>query len=158
MYSLAHESLLSPSPHFSSTHNVHLTGAPRCCFLCNRSTKPSSMHYEQYSVGKCPLRHVNYDLPIEHPQVFNSLSQSPCTVAGYLGSLCSLTGTRFPWNLCSSDSMCHVGKQVIVPPLTPGNHYLGPNVQNSNNACKCSSVFYSMLAACSICQSRNYLG
>ncbi|KAF9461427.1 hypothetical protein BDZ94DRAFT_1371479 [Collybia nuda] len=73
--------------------------------------------------------------------VRNSMGQNPCTVAGYLGSLCTSTG-----------------RLVGIPPLSSGNHYLGPNVLNADNACRCSTVFYSLLAACSICQSRNYLG
>ncbi|KAF9486488.1 hypothetical protein BDN70DRAFT_870044 [Pholiota conissans] len=63
---------------------------------------------------------------------FNSFGQSPCTVASALGEAC--TGVDFP-----------------IPALTPTQNYLGP-VPLGANQCRCSSVFYSMLSACALCQ------
>jgi hypothetical protein len=43
-----------------------------------------------------------------------------------------------------------------VPPLPgPNFNYVGPGLGN-DNACLCSSVFYSLLSACSLCQSARY--
>ncbi|KAF9058346.1 hypothetical protein BDP27DRAFT_595783 [Rhodocollybia butyracea] len=65
---------------------------------------------------------------------FNSLGQSPCQVAGYLGS-------------------CSNGTYYIPDILTPQkyNNALGPL-----NNCTCSSVFYSALSACASCQGTGY--
>ena len=40
--------------------------------------------------------------------------------------------------------------------LDPGYVYLGPDTSNANQ-CRCSSVYYSLLAACSVCQNRNFI-
>jgi hypothetical protein len=40
--------------------------------------------------------------------------------------------------------------------LDPGYVYLGPDATNANQ-CRCSSVYYSLLAACSVCQTRNFI-
>ncbi|KAJ7271977.1 hypothetical protein B0H12DRAFT_673294 [Mycena haematopus] len=63
----------------------------------------------------------------------NSLGQSPCLVAAYLGSVCD-------------DGL------FLVPALNNSlDFYQGPTVAQAN-ACGCSSVFYSLLSACSDCQ------
>ncbi|KJA28493.1 hypothetical protein HYPSUDRAFT_33907 [Hypholoma sublateritium FD-334 SS-4] len=63
---------------------------------------------------------------------FNSLNQSPCQVASALGEAC--TGLDFP-----------------IPNLTSTQNYLGP-IPAAANQCRCSSVFYSVLSACAVCQ------
>ncbi|KAJ7724450.1 hypothetical protein DFH07DRAFT_263738 [Mycena maculata] len=69
---------------------------------------------------------------------FNSLGQSPCLVAAYLGSVCD-------------DGL------FVVPALINDlSYYQGPTVAQVN-ACACSSVFYSLLSACSSCQSGQVL-
>ncbi|KAJ7120500.1 hypothetical protein C8R43DRAFT_83106 [Mycena crocata] len=69
---------------------------------------------------------------------FNSLGQSPCLVAAYLGSVCN-------------DGL------FIVPALASDtSFYAGPTVAQAN-ACACSSVFYSLLSACADCQSGKVL-
>ncbi|KAJ7510060.1 hypothetical protein B0H11DRAFT_1173923 [Mycena galericulata] len=68
----------------------------------------------------------------------NSLGQSPCLVAAYLGSVCD-------------DGL------FMVPALTNDlSYYQGPTVAQAN-ACACSSIFYSLLSACSDCQSGKVL-
>ncbi|KAJ7087848.1 hypothetical protein C8R44DRAFT_819958 [Mycena epipterygia] len=66
--------------------------------------------------------------------MLNSYQQDPCEVAAYLGGVC--------------DS----GAGFSIAALIPGDYYTGPTVQQSN-PCRCSSVFYSLLSACAICQS-----
>lgn len=39
-----------------------------------------------------------------------------------------------------------------VPALGPTENYLGP-IPTAANQCRCSSVFYSMLSACAVCQN-----
>ncbi|KAF8204006.1 hypothetical protein BJ912DRAFT_1137911 [Pholiota molesta] len=63
---------------------------------------------------------------------FNSLNQSPCTIASALGEAC--TGVDFP-----------------IPPLDATENYLGP-IPTAANQCRCSSVFYDVLSACAVCQ------
>ncbi|KAJ7087850.1 hypothetical protein C8R44DRAFT_29162 [Mycena epipterygia] len=68
----------------------------------------------------------------------NSLGQSPCLVAAYLGSVCD-------------DGL------FMVPALSnPLDFYQGPTVAQAN-PCGCSSVFYSLLSACAECQSAQVL-
>ncbi|KAJ7709713.1 hypothetical protein B0H17DRAFT_1028862 [Mycena rosella] len=69
---------------------------------------------------------------------FNSLGQSPCLVAAYLGAVCD-------------DGL------FLVPGLTDDtSFYQGPTVAQANK-CGCSSVFYSLLSACAECQSGKVL-
>ncbi|KIL68697.1 hypothetical protein M378DRAFT_157795 [Amanita muscaria Koide BX008] len=68
--------------------------------------------------------------------VYNSLGQSPCFVAQSL-DICGAQDTN-------------------IPPLPSGNTYGGPSV-NETDSCRCSSVYYSLLAACSGCQDRNWI-
>ncbi|KAJ7709711.1 hypothetical protein B0H17DRAFT_234229 [Mycena rosella] len=70
--------------------------------------------------------------------MLNSHRQNPCQVVAHLGGVCD------------------AGAQTNIPALKPGELYIGPTQQESN-ACRCSSVFYSLLSACAICQSREYL-
>ncbi|KAI6131916.1 hypothetical protein EV401DRAFT_326465 [Pisolithus croceorrhizus] len=67
----------------------------------------------------------------------NSKNQNPCLVAAYVQGVC--------WD-----------GQFTVDALAPGTHYIGPYGDNAN-ACTCNTVTYSLLRACSICQSRAYI-
>ncbi|KAI0275680.1 hypothetical protein BGY98DRAFT_991461 [Russula aff. rugulosa BPL654] len=66
---------------------------------------------------------------------FNSIGQSPCTVAAYMLSTC-------------------FGGIYTLPPLPPGDSYGGPTRETSNT-CECSTVGYSLMSACITCQDRN---
>ena len=44
-----------------------------------------------------------------------------------------------------------------VPSLSSGEQYVGPDPQFATD-CRCNTVFYSMLAACSACQDAEYIG
>ncbi|KAG7447980.1 uncharacterized protein BT62DRAFT_746093 [Guyanagaster necrorhizus] len=67
---------------------------------------------------------------------FNSLNQSPCMVAAYLGGVCN-------------------SGNFTVTPLSEGQLYAGPTLEQANS-CRCSSVFYSLISACALCQGRTY--
>ncbi|PBK78253.1 hypothetical protein ARMSODRAFT_947129 [Armillaria solidipes] len=67
---------------------------------------------------------------------FNSLDQSPCTVAAYLGGVCN-------------------SGNFTVTPLSDGQLYSGPTLEQAN-VCRCSSVFYSLVSACAFCQGNIY--
>ncbi|KIM86564.1 hypothetical protein PILCRDRAFT_4486 [Piloderma croceum F 1598] len=68
----------------------------------------------------------------------NSLGQNPCLVTAYVEGVCN----NGQWN---------------VPKLPLGEVYLPPNAAQSTNPCLCSTVSYSLLAACSICQGLDFL-
>ncbi|KZT44530.1 hypothetical protein SISSUDRAFT_26429 [Sistotremastrum suecicum HHB10207 ss-3] len=58
----------------------------------------------------------------------NSLGQTPCLVGADLGAACSPIG---------------------IPPLDAPNTYFP---SNPPSACECSTVFYALISACSLCQ------
>ncbi|KAK0459822.1 uncharacterized protein EV420DRAFT_292507 [Desarmillaria tabescens] len=60
----------------------------------------------------------------------NDCDQTPCEVAAWLISQCT-------------DQQ--------------NTHYLGPTSPQDTNECECSSVVYSLVSACAVCQERNYL-
>lgn len=68
---------------------------------------------------------------------YNSQGQSPCDVAASLLGVCVPAGDP-------------------LPQLPPGYYYIGPTLQ-SRNECTCSSVYFSMLSACAVCQTRETL-
>lgn len=73
---------------------------------------------------------------------FNDLGKNPCQVASFLAQAC-------------------VPDLPPIPPLIQGNAYSGPGTPAQSNQCICSSVTYSMVAACSYCQNglyRNWAG
>ncbi|KAF8212031.1 hypothetical protein K438DRAFT_1223784 [Mycena galopus ATCC 62051] len=70
--------------------------------------------------------------------MLNDYQQNPCQVAAYLGGV------------------CEPKSKFVVAALRPGENYPGPSLQQSN-ACRCSSVLYSLLSACATCQSAKYL-
>ncbi|KAG2353716.1 hypothetical protein BDR07DRAFT_1432131 [Suillus spraguei] len=63
----------------------------------------------------------------------NSLEQGPCIVASYLGSAC--------------------GGSYNVGPMSPGYVY----APHGTNPCECSTIFYSMISTCSVCQDILYM-
>ncbi|KAF9486420.1 hypothetical protein BDN70DRAFT_11386 [Pholiota conissans] len=65
--------------------------------------------------------------------MFNHLGQSPCTVASALAQACTPS------------------YDIPIPALGPLDNYLGPTPSSEDN-CRCSSVFYSMISACALCQ------
>ncbi|KAH8116289.1 hypothetical protein DFH11DRAFT_1199846 [Phellopilus nigrolimitatus] len=66
----------------------------------------------------------------------NSLSQSPCIVAGYLLSECH----GLDWN---------------VPSVTANSHYTPPN-SSTVNQCQCSWAVYNTLQGCAFCQGTDF--
>lgn len=68
---------------------------------------------------------------------FNSLGQSPCVMTSWLGGVCNAGSFN-------------------VPPLQTGLVYLGPS-PGAANGCRCSTVFYSVISACALCQSDDFL-
>ncbi|KAF8350579.1 hypothetical protein F5887DRAFT_306747 [Amanita rubescens] len=65
--------------------------------------------------------------------MFNSLNQDPCTVGQNLGEVCNIA--------------------YQIPPLGSDLYsYLGPSPAAANE-CRCSSVLYSLLSACAVCQN-----
>ncbi|KAF9058343.1 hypothetical protein BDP27DRAFT_595734 [Rhodocollybia butyracea] len=66
----------------------------------------------------------------------NSLGQSPCQVAGYLGAVCTN------------------GSSTLVSITNTTDMYTGPSVPTN---CTCSTVYYSALSACSSCQGAEYV-
>jgi len=74
------------------------------------------------------------DVSLDYEWSYNSLGQDPCVVATYLGGAC-VPG-------------------YSIPPVESG-FYLGPAV-GQNTTCRCSSVFYMTLSACSACQGGSW--
>ncbi|KDR71524.1 hypothetical protein GALMADRAFT_229495 [Galerina marginata CBS 339.88] len=68
---------------------------------------------------------------------FNSLNQSPCDIAAFLASVC-------------------INQPFILQPLQPGFEYFGPPA-GLGNPCRCSTVYYSLLSACSVCQLASFI-
>jgi len=74
----------------------------------------------------------------EYNWMSNSKGQNPCLVASYL------------------QSACNNGDWSVVD-LPPDTHYTGPTLDEVNS-CQCSTVTYSMISACGICQNRTAEG
>lgn len=72
-----------------------------------------------------------------YTSLYNSLNQSPCTMAIFLGGACT-------------------GGVFSLDPLEPGFIYLGPS-RAAANPCRCSTVYYSLLSACAYCQNQSFL-
>ncbi|KIM87187.1 hypothetical protein PILCRDRAFT_303122 [Piloderma croceum F 1598] len=68
----------------------------------------------------------------------DSRNQSPCVVAAYMQGACT-------------------NGEYIVQPLAPSYHYIGPTVKQ-DNPCQCSTVVYSLMSACGMCQNRTIEG
>jgi len=69
--------------------------------------------------------------------MYNSLRQSPCDIAAALGGVC--TGGGF-----------------TIASLGPGDYYPGPSADNAT-PCRCNTVYYSILSACSVCQGADFV-
>ncbi|KAJ7905711.1 hypothetical protein B0H14DRAFT_22212 [Mycena olivaceomarginata] len=106
------------------------------------STMRSAMFFEITSILFCfryaAARVSNATCGSSYNWMLNVYQQDPCTVAAYLVRVCD------------------AGPEFVVPALGPGEYYPGPSLQKSN-PCRCSSVLYSLLSACAVCQSRQYL-
>ncbi|KAH7929700.1 hypothetical protein BV22DRAFT_1002169 [Leucogyrophana mollusca] len=63
----------------------------------------------------------------------NSRGQNPCLVAAYLQGTCN-------------------GGDFSVNSIPPDSEYVGPTVKLAN-PCQCSTITYSMISACSLCQN-----
>ncbi|VDC06652.1 unnamed protein product [Peniophora sp. CBMAI 1063] len=73
---------------------------------------------------------------------YNSLGQNPCLIAASLEGVCS-NGT------------------FTLPALSPGQHYTGPKANATDSAdaqdlCKCNTVAYSLISACTACQNSTW--
>lgn len=68
---------------------------------------------------------------------FNSLRQSPCTVAEYIGGVCN-------------------SGEFNVPALNSTEFYTGPTLETAT-PCRCSSIFYCLISACAVCQGNGYV-
>ncbi|KIM59975.1 hypothetical protein SCLCIDRAFT_1217229 [Scleroderma citrinum Foug A] len=66
----------------------------------------------------------------------NSKAQNPCLVAAYAQGVCD--------GIFSVDT------------LSSTYLYVGPSVEAANS-CKCNSITYNLIAACSICQNGSYI-
>ena len=76
-------------------------------------------------------------------------------VAGYMFAAC-YGGCEF-----LADCVCgHCGLIYLVAytvePLPPGYVYTGP-MEHSSDPCQCSTIGYSLLGACAVCQGRQSL-
>ncbi|KAH9991386.1 hypothetical protein BJV77DRAFT_539433 [Russula vinacea] len=65
---------------------------------------------------------------------FNSLGQSPCTVAAYMIATCN-------------------GGDFTLSPLNEGGEY---NANTTFASCECTTVAYSLLSACGVCQGESW--
>ncbi|KZS88830.1 hypothetical protein SISNIDRAFT_489857 [Sistotremastrum niveocremeum HHB9708] len=72
----------------------------------------------------------------EFPWAFNSLNQSACVIASYLGEVCT-PGTPWPVSPLGSD---------------PNQVY---STSSNPTQCECSSVMFFLLAACTACQNHS---
>ncbi|TDL21519.1 hypothetical protein BD410DRAFT_294400 [Rickenella mellea] len=71
--------------------------------------------------------------------LYNSKGQSPCLVAAYAAGACA-------------------GGQFEVSALDDSELYTGPSVATADtNICLCSSIVYSLMSACGVCQNRPWL-
>ncbi|KAH8102721.1 hypothetical protein BXZ70DRAFT_1006622 [Cristinia sonorae] len=67
----------------------------------------------------------------------NSRGQNPCLVTAYLHGPCLTDPARATVSRLSA----------------PGHFYIAPKSGRSDGRCRCSTVYYSLLAACAICQN-----
>jgi len=74
-------------------------------------------------------QHTEAVCETDYDWTFNSLGQSPCLVAAFLQGSCT-------------------GGDFNVPAIDPSMHY----TNSDPNPCFCSSVTYSLLSACGVCQ------
>ncbi|PVG02414.1 hypothetical protein CPB86DRAFT_780355 [Serendipita vermifera] len=86
-----------------------------------------------FGIKLVALQNSNATCSPDFAWALNQAQQSPCLVAAYLGHQCSPDS---PFN---------------VPPISQNQQYLPPTGQQINS-CQCSSVYYSLLSACAMCQ------
>jgi hypothetical protein len=88
-------------------------------------------------------------LSLPQKQTFNQDGESPCDGTFVL---CQLDSDIVLFSLVANalDSVCFPGDDA-PDPRKPGEAYSGPS-ESESNPCLCSSVLYSMLSACAICQ------
>ncbi|KAJ7940438.1 hypothetical protein B0H13DRAFT_1938104 [Mycena leptocephala] len=91
-----------------------------------------------FCFGKTSGQMLNATCGPSYDWMLNTYRQNPCEVASYLGGV------------------CEPESEFVVAALKPGEYYTGPSPEQSN-PCRCSSVLYSLLSACAICQSRQCL-
>ncbi|KZV73406.1 hypothetical protein PENSPDRAFT_648941 [Peniophora sp. CONT] len=73
---------------------------------------------------------------------YNTLGQDPCVIAASLEGVCS-NGT------------------FTLPALSQGQHYTGPKAnatdpEDARDLCKCNTVTYSLISACTACQNSTW--
>ena len=81
-------------------------------------------------------------------QMDNSLQQSPCLIAAYLQGQCDNGGEPHRFMLVTLSNGLNV-VDFHLTGLGPGYVYLPGD---GNNPCTCSTVTYSVVAACALCQ------
>ena len=104
--------------------------------------------YQWVSLG---LSYASVESEHEHLfKAFNSLGQSPCEVAARVAGACYGGCER----RCKKNQRRTKGLFLAfdVPTLATDDVYWGPYA-GEDNACTCSSVYYSLISACSLCQS-----
>ena len=95
----------------------------------------------------------------------NSLGQSPCVVTSHLFTSCGdgcIASVGKMGDAVSGAQLLayHFPDDCIIPAaLSPGANYTNPNdvgfgFNFEYGACTCTTVWYSMLSACAVCQGR----
>ncbi|KAI0321649.1 hypothetical protein OF83DRAFT_232346 [Amylostereum chailletii] len=69
---------------------------------------------------------------------YNSLGQSPCAVFAILEGVCN-------------------NGNFVLDSLQQGNAYDGPSGADDGDMCKCNTVAYSLISACSACQAQGWI-
>ncbi|KAF9068755.1 hypothetical protein BDP27DRAFT_768715 [Rhodocollybia butyracea] len=82
--------------------------------------------------GIAPINVPACTFQLPSPLNANSLGQSPCQVAGYLGAVCTSAGV------------------FTISPVDAALEYFLP--ATNADSCTCSNVYYSLLSACAACQ------
>ncbi|KAF9032073.1 hypothetical protein BJ165DRAFT_861524 [Panaeolus papilionaceus] len=75
---------------------------------------------------------------LKYRWTYNAQGASPCVVAGALLSVC-------------------LNEPTNIRKLDPGERYPGAQASGEGAACRCSTVYYSMLSACAYCQDRGWI-
>jgi hypothetical protein len=127
--------------------------------ICCRQGFCAELHLADISMGKHIVVTTVFGLsgPLSDPmhcvQAFNSLGQSPCTVAAYMIATCNRGGEYLVcWliqALCS-----HLYVDFTLSPLDPGESYFDGNTTFSS--CECTTVGYSLISACGACQGETW--
>ncbi|KAF9032072.1 hypothetical protein BJ165DRAFT_861523 [Panaeolus papilionaceus] len=93
-------------------------------------------------LGSLWLVSAQEDICLQRPEyrwTYNSLNQSPCIVTGILLSVC-------------------LNDNVTIRTLSGiDDNYPGAQASGEGAACRCSTVYYSMLSACAYCQAHDWI-